>query len=122
MQARSHLFRLRLHLVDELGNDLRFAFRSLRKSILLSAAVVITLGFALGLNTGVFTLINASLFRPHVGKEPSTFFRVHAIYSDRFLQGLVSPSDYEAYLAGTRAVRNPLPGITCGRHLGRVLQ
>ena len=105
MRARLHLFWSRLHLVDDLRNDLRFALRSLRKNILLSATVVITLGFGLGLNTGVFTLINASVFRPHVERDPSTFFRVHAFYSDRFIQGLISPPDYKAYLAGTRSVR-----------------
>ena len=105
MRARLHLFRLRLRLVDDLGNDLRFALRSLRKNILLSATVVITLGFGLGLNTGVFTLINAALFRAQVDKDPSTFFRVRAYYSDRFVQGLSNLADYKAYLAGNHSVR-----------------
>jgi predicted permease len=105
MGGRLHLFGPVFHLVDELGDDLRFALRSLRKNILLSATVVITLGFALGLNTGVFTLIDASLFRPHVNKDPATFFRVHAFYSDGFVEGLISPSDYKAYLVGARSVR-----------------
>lgn len=61
-----HSFWSRLHPVVGLRNDLRFAVRSLRKPILLSATVVVTLGFGLGLNTGVFTLINAALFRPYV--------------------------------------------------------
>src|SRR6266576_1295811 len=93
-----------LHLIDDLRNDIRFALRSLRKHILLSTTVVITLAFGLGLNTGVFTLINATLFRAHV-EDAETFFRVHAYYSDRFVQGLVSLPDYQAYLAGTRSVR-----------------
>jgi len=95
-----------LHLVDDLRNDLRFALRSLRKNILLSATVVVTLGFGLGVNTGVFTLINAALFRPYVDKDPSTFFRVVPLYSDRFVQGAISLPDYKAYLAGTRSVRD----------------
>jgi predicted permease len=94
-----------LLLIDDLCNDIRFAFRSLKKHALLSTMVVITLAFGLGLNTGVFTLINAALFRAHVDKEPETFFRLRAYYSDRFVQGLISLPDYEAYLAGTRSVR-----------------
>src|SRR6266581_347768 len=78
---------------------------SLRKHGLLSTAVVMTLAFGLGMNAGVFTMINAALFRAHVDKDPDTFFRVHAYYSDRFVQGLVSLPDYQAYLAGTRSVR-----------------
>src|SRR5215472_18358529 len=106
MRARLHLSWFRLHLVDDLRNDLRFALRSLRKNILLSATVVVTLGFGLGVNTGVFTLINAALFRPYVDKDPSTFFRVVPLYSDRFVQGAISLPDYKAYLAGTRSVRD----------------
>lgn len=92
--------------MDDLRNDVRFALRSMRKHALLSTALVITLAFGLGLNTGVFTLINAVLFRAHVDKDPDTFFRVHAYYSDRFAQGLISLPDYQAYLAGTRSVRD----------------
>jgi hypothetical protein len=94
-----------LHLIDDLRDDIHFAVRSLRKHVLLSTTVVITLAFGLGLNTGVFTLINATLFRAHVEKDAETFFRVHAYYSDRFVQGLISLPDYQAYLAGTRSVR-----------------
>src|SRR5580700_11882383 len=96
---------LRGLLIDDLRDDIRFAFRSLKKHALLSTTVVITLAFGLGLNTGVFTLINAALFRAQVDKDPSTFFRVRAYYSDRFVQGLISLPDYQAYLAGTRSVR-----------------
>jgi predicted permease len=102
----SLLQRLRgLLLIDDLRHDIRFALRSLKKHALLSTTVVITLAFGLGLNTGVFTLINAALFRAHVDKDPETFFRLRAYYSDRFAQGLISLPDYQAYLAGTRSVR-----------------
>jgi hypothetical protein len=96
---------LRGLLLDDLRDDIRFAFRSLKKHALLSITVVITLAFGLGLNTGVFTLINAALFRAQVDKAPSTFFRVRAYYSDRFVQGLISLPDYKAFLVGTRSVR-----------------
>ena len=94
-----------LLLIDDLRHDIRFALRSLKKHALLSTTVVITLAFGLGMNTGVFTLINAALFRAHVDKDSETFFRLRAYYSDRFAQGLISLPDYQAYLAGTRSVR-----------------
>lgn len=99
-----HLFRRSFNFIDELGNDLRFALRSLRKQILVSVTVVLTLGFGLGLNTGVFTLINAALFRPYVDKDPSTVFRVIALYSDRLIEGGIGLTDYKALLAGNRSV------------------
>src|SRR5438094_687060 len=55
-----------IRLIDDLRADLRFALRSLRKSALLSAAIVLTLTLGIGINTGVFTLINAVAFRPRV--------------------------------------------------------
>lgn len=106
MRAHLHLFRRSLRFTDDLRNDIRFALRSLRRQILVSATVVVTLGFGLGLNTGVFTLINAALFRAYVDKDPSTFFRVLALYSDRLVQGGIGLTDYQALLAGNRSVRD----------------
>ena len=84
MPARSQPLEFASRLLDDLRNDIHFALRNLRKHILLSTTVVLTFGFGLGLNTGVFTLINAALFRAHVDSDPSTFFRVHASYSNGF--------------------------------------
>ena len=45
-------------------NDLRFALRMIASRRWFSAAVVATLALGIGLNTMVFTLINAALFKP----------------------------------------------------------
>jgi putative ABC transport system permease protein len=45
-------------------NDLRFAFRMIRSNLLFSAAIVVTLALSIGVNTTVFTLVNAVLFKP----------------------------------------------------------
>jgi hypothetical protein len=45
-------------------NDLRFALRMIFSHRWFSAAVVVTLALGIGLNTMVFTLINAVLFKP----------------------------------------------------------
>lgn len=44
--------------------DFRFALRMIRSHGWFSAAVIITLALGVGLNTIVFTLINAALFKP----------------------------------------------------------
>src|SRR5882757_6111792 len=44
--------------------DLRFALRMIASHRWFSAAVVVTLALGIGLNTMVFTLINAVLFKP----------------------------------------------------------
>ncbi|MGH9764779.1 MAG: ABC transporter permease, partial [Blastocatellia bacterium] len=44
--------------------DIRFAFRMISSHRWFSAAIVVTLGLGIGLNTMVFTLVNAALFKP----------------------------------------------------------
>jgi len=46
------------------AQDLRFAFRMIRKNPWFSAAIVVTLAFGMGVNTTVFSLVNAVLFKP----------------------------------------------------------
>src|SRR6185312_8037298 len=45
-------------------NDLRFALRMIATRRWFSAAVVVTLALGIGINTTVFTLVNAVLFKP----------------------------------------------------------
>ena len=45
-------------------NDLRFALRMIRSHCWFSAAIVATLALGVGLNTMVFTLVNAALLKP----------------------------------------------------------
>ncbi|HUB18857.1 MAG TPA: ABC transporter permease, partial [Acidobacteriaceae bacterium] len=47
-----------------MAQDLRFALRMILSHRLFSAAVVATLALGIGLNTMVFTLVNAALFKP----------------------------------------------------------
>src|SRR3954468_21127373 len=45
-------------------NDLRFALRMIATHRWFSAAVVVTLALGIGINSTVFTLVNAVLFKP----------------------------------------------------------
>ena len=45
-------------------HDLRFGLRMIASRRWFSAAVIVTLALGIGLNTMVFTLINAALFKP----------------------------------------------------------
>lgn len=63
--------------VDTLWRDLLFAFRLLRKNPGSTAAVVIALALGIGLNTTVFTFVNALLLRPPAGvKAPEQLMEV----------------------------------------------
>lgn len=53
-----------LHLFDELGRDLRYAARLLRKAPAFTVTALLTLGLCLGANLTIFAVIDAILVRP----------------------------------------------------------
>jgi predicted permease len=69
--------------MDTLLRDLRFAFRLMSRTPGVSLATILTLALGVGLNAGVFTILNGMLFRARVTVEPVNFVRVQAMYSGR---------------------------------------
>lgn len=52
------------NLVEDIWRDLRYAFRTMRKSPMFVLFVVLTLGLGIGANTTVFTVINTLILNP----------------------------------------------------------
>jgi len=69
---------------DELRQDLRYAFHALRKAPGFAAAAVLSLVLGIGVNTAIFSVIDAALIRPLAYTEPG---RLAAIYENRTTRG-----------------------------------
>ena len=69
LQERSHdLFAFRSF--EDLGKDLRYSVRGLAKSRAFTAVAVLSLALGIGVNTAVFSVVDAMLFRPFPYDEP----------------------------------------------------
>lgn len=81
--------------MDTLIKDLRYAMRSLVKQPGFAAVAVLSIALGIGVNTTIFSFVNAALFRPLPFAEPGRLVRVWDGNS-------VSYPDYVAYRDDTR--------------------
>ena len=66
-------------------NDLKFAFRQLRKSPGFTAVAVLTLALGIGLNTAIFSLIDDLFLRPLPFKDPQRLVHLYSNARERNL-------------------------------------
>jgi putative ABC transport system permease protein len=82
-------------------NDIRFAFRKLRQSPAFTSIAVITLALGIGLNTGIFSLINDLFLRGLPFKEPSHVVHLYGGDKSRELVDIgVSAPRYQHFRDG----------------------
>ena len=62
--------------------DILYAFRSARRTPLLTFIVVLALSVGIGLNAGVFTVINYLILDAPTKKDPSSFVKMYPRYED----------------------------------------
>src|SRR6266545_1184651 len=82
-RVREGFYELRRRLWwEQLGRDLRYGMRSLRKTPVFTAAVALTIAFGVGANTGVFSLMDAVLLRSLPVRHPGELFFLEAAGGD----------------------------------------
>ena len=101
--------------------DLFYALRMLRKHLLLTATIVVTLGVGIGVNTAIFSLLNAVVLKTLPVPAPEQLFAVRAelplAAGNRFtgpmferLQGHVPGGAQVAAISRVARVHTRLPG------------
>ena len=86
--------------------DVRFALRMLASHRWYSAAIIVTLALGIGINTTVFTLVNAVLFKPVPvpgGERLVTIANHNPAKPDKRSRSGVSWPDYREYQAQSRS-------------------
>src|SRR5262245_1795438 len=95
--------------MDGFIRDLRYAFRLILRAPAISLATTVTFALGIGLNAGVFTIMNGMLLRPRVTANPGSFVHLVAAYSGdarpRQEAGQLTTGDYKALLERTTMLR-----------------
>ncbi|HEV2133598.1 MAG TPA: ABC transporter permease [Terracidiphilus sp.] len=90
--------------------DLLYALRSARRAPLLSTVAILALATGIGLNAGVFTLLNSLFLQPPTLKDPASFVQVYPRYtgwSTRANQySFFTSEDYDAIRSRSRALED----------------
>ena len=105
--------------IDRLGQDLRYAFRMLRRSPGFTVAAVLMLGLGIGVNVAAFGFFNLVLFKPLPVRDPDSLVRLQRRSLKDYATFLPYPeamflSDHSKALASVIATSQALMWIEVG--------
>ena len=81
-------------MLDSLIADLRFSFRTLRKSPLFTVVTLLTLTLGIGANSAIFSVINSVLLKPLPYPEPDRIVEIWNHYQEKTQASLAGPEFY----------------------------
>ena len=97
-------------LAAQTAQDGRYALRWFRREAVLTASIMLTLAFGVGLNAGVFSVLSGMVFRARVESQPASFFQILA---PRLFASSVS--DFAAYRTAPAVRSLAAWSVTSGR-------
>jgi predicted permease len=102
--------------VETFAQDLRFAFRQLRKSPGFTAVVIVTLALGIGVNTALFSIVNTVLLHPIALPHPEELVAVDAS-KPNFEHGSISYPNFRDWQRDNRS----FAALAVFRHRGFLL-
>lgn len=94
--------------VERFWHDILHALRSARRAPLLSAVAILALAFGIGLDAGVFTLLNSLFLQPPTLKDPHSFVQLYPRYTGWFMRedqySSFTTEDYNAIRSRSKAL------------------
>jgi predicted permease len=98
---------LRMTVIDEFGQDLRYALRALRRTPGFTAVALLTLALGIGANTAVFSVVRSVLLTPLPFAQPDRLMRVwHANHSTSTDRSKVSEPDFIDWRRDARTIES----------------
>jgi len=88
-------------MLADVGQDIRYSFRSLVKNPIFSLVAALTFALGIGVNVVVFTLVERILFSPLPYNDPDRIVRMIQAYPEMGLNTWgISPATFAAYRNG----------------------
>jgi len=88
--------------LEELGWDVRYAARVLKKNPSFTAAVVLTLALSISANTAIFSVVNGLLLRPLSFQQPERVMMLEDRWLPRFPSFETIPEQFQAWREQSR--------------------
>ena len=92
----------RIHWLTDFVDDASYAIRNLRRTIGLTAFVVITLGLGIGMSAAVFSMLDGLIFRPYPVPDPGRVVELVSTFRDNSFDEF----SYREYLDLRRATKS----------------